>query len=63
MNKRAPSICMPLHCSSAGIKPDIYKPVVTTYDYDCPVSETGRTGQPGIGGPNKFNVRPQSASP
>ena len=28
------------------------------YDYSAPLSEAGRTGQPGIGGPNKFNVRP-----
>ena len=42
--------------AAADPKADRYKPVITTYDYDCPVSESGRTGQPGIGGPNKFNV-------
>ena len=30
---------------------------ITSYDYDCPVSEDGGTGQPGIGGTNKFDVR------
>lgn len=40
----------------AGANVDIYKPTITTYDYNCPVSESGRNGQPGVGGPNKFNV-------
>ena len=40
----------------AGQKTEVYKPTMTSYDYDCPVSESGRTGQPGIGGPNKFEV-------
>ena len=31
---------------------------ITSYDYDCPVAENGRTGQPGIGGFNKFQARP-----
>ena len=26
-------------------------------DYDCPISEAGAAGQPGIGGPSKFDVR------
>ena len=29
---------------------------ITSYDYDCPISEDGCTGQPGIGGANKFQV-------
>ena len=32
-------------------------PHITSYDYDCPISEAGSTGQPGIGGDNKFEVR------
>lgn len=35
----------------------IYQPHITSYDYDCPVSEAGGYGQPGIGGPNKFEAR------
>ena len=35
----------------------IYQPHITSYDYDCPVGEAGGYGQPGIGGPNKFEVR------
>jgi Glycosyl hydrolases family 35 len=30
---------------------------ITSYDYDCPISEDGCTGQPGIGGRNKYRVR------
>ena len=30
--------------------------IITSYDYDCPISERGCTGQPGIGGKNKFEV-------
>ena len=33
-----------------------FMPHIQSYDYDCPVSEAGSTGQPGIGGPNKFEV-------
>lgn len=29
---------------------------VTSYDYNCPISESGNTGQPGVGGANKFQV-------
>jgi hypothetical protein len=29
---------------------------VTSYDYNCPISEAGNTGQPGVGGPSKFHV-------
>lgn len=34
----------------------IYQPHITSYDYDCPISEAGGVGQPGIGGDNKFKV-------
>ena len=34
----------------------IYQPHITSYDYDCPISEAGGIGQPGIGGDNKFKV-------
>lgn len=30
---------------------------VTSYDYNSPISESGNTGQPGVGGPSKFQVR------
>jgi beta-galactosidase len=30
---------------------------ITSYDYDCPISEDGCTRQPGIGGRNKYRVR------
>ncbi|KAK9790354.1 hypothetical protein WJX73_002613 [Symbiochloris irregularis] len=33
-----------------------YKPQLTSYDYSAPLSEAGRTGQPGIGGLNKFEM-------
>lgn len=33
-----------------------FMPHITSYDYDCPISEAGSTGQPGIGGDNKFEV-------
>ena len=34
-----------------------YQPHITSYDYDCMVSEAGATGQPGIGGDgNKFDA-------
>ena len=29
---------------------------MTSYDYNCPISESAKTGQPGVGGPNKFEV-------
>ena len=38
----------------------IYQPHITSYDYDCPISEAGGIGQPGIGGDNKFKVLAQS---
>ena len=33
-----------------------YKGIITSYDYDTAISEAGDYGQPGIGGPNKFEV-------
>ncbi len=35
---------------------DTYQPHITSYDYDCPVSEAGTYGQPGIGGADKYQV-------
>lgn len=40
----------------ANIAGIIYQPHITSYDYDCPISEAGGIGQPGIGGDNKFTV-------
>ena len=34
-----------------------YSSVITSYDYAAPISEAGDFGQPGINGPNKFDVR------
>ena len=45
------------HAAGANKAIDIYQPDITSYDYDCPVSEAGGYGQPGIGGPSKFEVR------
>ena len=39
-----------------------YQPHITSYDYDCMVSEAGQYGQPGIGGPNKYEVRGKEKS-
>ena len=39
----------------------VYSSVITSYDYDAPIGESGAYGQPGIGGPNKFEVRAFSA--
>ena len=33
-----------------------YQAHIQSYDYDCMVSEAGQYGQPGIGGPNKYEV-------
>ncbi len=41
----------------------IYQPHITSYDYDCPISEAGGIGQPGIGGDNKFKVRRGPSEP
>lgn len=42
--------------AGANMAGSIYQPHITSYDYDCPVSEAGDIGQPGIGGDNKFKV-------
>ena len=34
-----------------------YSSVITSYDYASPISEAGDFGQPGINGPNKYDVR------
>lgn len=47
----------PLFCAGANMAGQIYQPHITSYDYDCPISEAGGVGQPGIGGDNKFEVR------
>ena len=54
----ASSACIPLEppakrrspCTGANQEGRIYQPHITSYDYDCPISEAGGTGQPGIGG-------------
>lgn len=42
--------------AGANMAGQIYQPHITSYDYDCPISEAGAIGQPGIGGDNKFKV-------
>ncbi|KAK9809058.1 hypothetical protein WJX72_008691 [[Myrmecia] bisecta] len=42
--------------AGANLAGAIYQPHITSYDYDCPVSEAGAEGQPGIGGDNKFQI-------
>ena len=37
--------------------PSFYDSDITSYDYQAPISEAGDYGQPGSGGPNKFEVR------
>ena len=39
-------------------KGESYQAHITSYDYDCMVSEAGQYGQPGTGGPNKYQVSP-----
>ena len=36
---------------------------ITSYDYSAPISEDGGSGQPGIGGANKFEVPSKLFSP
>lgn len=43
-------------CTGAGLNGDEFLPQITSYDYGAPLSEQGRRGQPGIGGPSKFDV-------
>lgn len=45
-----------LCCPGAGLSGSQYLPQITSYDYTAPLSEQGRTGQPGVGGPNKYEV-------
>ncbi len=47
---------MGTHASGGSIDNGVYWACITSYDYDAPISEAGDTGQPGIGGPNKFDV-------
>ncbi len=48
---------MSCECVEGGAGDDIsYQACITSYDYDAPISEAGDYGQPGIGGPNKFEV-------
>ena len=42
--------------AGSGGEGGAFAPQLTSYDYDAPLSEAGGTGQPGIGGPNKFEV-------
>ncbi len=45
-------------CSIAGGGAgDKYVACITSYDYDAPISEAGDYGQPGIGGPNRYQVK------
>jgi hypothetical protein len=46
--------------AGSGGEGGAFAPQLTSYDYDAPLSEAGGTGQPGIGGPDKFQV-PSSA--
>ncbi len=49
---------LPQRASAGGsIDNGVYWACITSYDYDAPISEAGDYGQPGIGGPNKFDVR------
>ncbi|KAL4450728.1 hypothetical protein ABPG77_001084 [Micractinium sp. CCAP 211/92] len=42
--------------AGAGLDGDKYAAHITSYDYDCPISEAGDYCQPGIGGPCKFHA-------
>jgi hypothetical protein len=57
-NKAEMCCCWP--GPGANVAGSIYQPHITSYDYDCPVSEAGGVGQPGIGGDDKFEVFPPS---
>ncbi|KAK9828756.1 hypothetical protein WJX72_001937 [[Myrmecia] bisecta] len=49
--------------AGAGSENDgTYTPHITSYDYDAPISEAGDVGQPGIGGPNKFEAIRQAVA-
>ena len=49
-------MCNAEHAGGGGDEPG-YEACITSYDYDAPISEAGDYGQPGIGGPSKFDVR------
>ncbi|KAK9798887.1 hypothetical protein WJX73_001279 [Symbiochloris irregularis] len=42
--------------AGANLAGNVYQPTITSYDYDGPISEAGASGQPGIGGPSKFDL-------
>ncbi|KAL4433782.1 hypothetical protein ABPG75_000223 [Micractinium tetrahymenae] len=42
--------------AGAGLDGDKYAAHITSYDYDCPISEAGDYCQPGIGGPCKYHA-------
>jgi len=42
--------------AGAGLSGKDFLPQITSYDYGAPLSEQGRTGQPGIGGANKYEM-------
>lgn len=44
-------------CAGGSGDDTSYSACITSYDYDAPISEAGDYGQPGIGGPNKFEVQ------
>lgn len=44
--------------AGGGVDKDKYVACITSYDYDAPISEAGDYGQPGIGGPNRYQVGP-----
>ena len=52
-----PAVVRPARGAAGGTGGDHdYKGIITSYDYDAAISEAGGYGQPGIGGPNKFEV-------
>jgi len=54
---RTCSTCLPMRLhAGAGLSGKDFLPQITSYDYGAPLSEQGRTGQPGIGGANKYEV-------
>ncbi len=49
-----------IRAGSGGNETD-FLPQITSYDYSAPISEAGGTGQPGIGGADKFAARGPAA--
>ena len=43
--------------TGAGIDGETYVSVITSYDYDTFISEAGASGQPGVGGEDKYQAR------